>query len=452
MNKSNQIDMLNGPLMGKLVRFAIPFAASSILQQLFNSVDIAVVGNFASSQSLAAVGANGPVIALLLNFFIGISLGTNVIIANHIGHKNEEGIREAVSTSSVIALVAGFILMIVGLLVASPLLKLMNTPSDVLDQATLYLRIVLLGAPAILIYNFGAAILRSKGDTKRPLYILIIAGLLNTILNLVMVIVFNMDVAGVAVATTVSNIVSAGMIVWMLTHEEGPFKLKIRGMKSYSRSLSRILNVGLPAGFQNMLFAISNVFVQSAINSYGALAVAGNAAALNYEFFSYFFVSAFDAAAVTFVGQNYGAGKVDRCKTVFKICMVLSVIVSSLFSAIILLNGKACMRVFTSDPQVISFGIERLKYATLWMGLACSYEIAGSCMRGFGYSLQPAILTIFGTCVLRIVWIYAVSPIWPGLGHLLSAYPVSWVLTGTMVLISYRITSRKAFSLVSKTE
>lgn len=212
MNKSNQIDMLNGPLMGKLVRFAIPFAASSILQQLFNSVDIAVVGNFASSQALAAVGANGPVIALLLNFFIGISLGTNVIIANHIGQKNEEGICEAVSTSSVIALVAGFLLMIVGLLVASPLLKLMNTPSDVLDQATLYLRIVLLGAPAILIYNFGAAILRSKGDTKRPLYILIIAGILNTILNLVMVIVFNMDVAGVAVATTVSNIVSAGMI------------------------------------------------------------------------------------------------------------------------------------------------------------------------------------------------------------------------------------------------
>lgn len=450
MSKNNEIDMLNGPLWGKLVKFAVPFAASSMLQQLFNSVDIAVVGNFASSEALAAVGANGPVVALLLNFFIGISLGTNVVIANHIGQRNENGIREAVNTSMLIAVVAGVAMMFLGLIISRPLLELMSTPDNILDQASLYLKIVLLGAPVILIYNFGAAILRSKGDTKRPLYCLIVAGILNAILNLVFVIVFHLGVIGVAIATTISNCVSAGMIVRMLAREAEPYKLHVKGMRATRRTLKRILDIGIPAGFQNMLFAISNVFVQSAINGYGSAAVAGNSAALTYEFFAYFFISAFDAAAVTFVGQNYGAGKVDRCKRIFWICLGMSAVTSGLFSLIIALNGRACLRVFTADPEVMEFGIQRFWYVMVWIFIASSYEIAGSCMRGFGYSLAPAIFVVFGTCVLRLVWIYAVSPIWPGFGHLLIAYPVSWILTGVMVVISYAYTSRKAFALVSK--
>lgn len=450
MSKTNEIDMLHGPLVGKLFKFAMPFAISSMLQQLFNAIDIAVVGNFASNEALAAVGANGPVIALLLNFFIGISLGTNVIIANHIGQRNEKGVADAVSTSAVIALVSGFFLFAVGWFIAEPLLAMMNTPADIMDKAVAYLRIFLFGSPFILAYNFGAAVLRSMGDTKRPLYCLVAAGILNTILNLVLVICFKMDVAGVAIATTVSNMVSAVLIVGILLREKEPFRLKTKGLRSNPKSLSRILQVGLPAGLQSMIFAISNVFVQSAVNSYGALAVAGNAAALNYEFFAYFFISAFNAAAVTFIGQNYGAGEVGRCKRIFAACMLLSVVSCFLFSLLVVLNGRACLSVFTSDPEVISYGVERLRMATLWLFIASSYEISGSCMRGFGYSLTPAIITIFGTCGLRILWIYAVTPSFPGIGNLFLAYPVSWIITGVAVLVSYFISSREAFALVGK--
>ena len=442
-NSKTEVDMLHGPLLRKLLLFALPFAASSILQQLFNSVDVAIVGKFASSEALAAVGTNTPVISLFLNLFVGISLGTNVVIANFIGQRKRADISKAVTSSMLIALVSGFVLVFVGWIGARPILLMMGTPAAIVDKAVLYLRIYMLGAPFILLYNFGAAILRSMGDSSRPLYVLIVAGIINTLLNLVMVVVFHMDVAGVAIATTVSNVVSAGCIIYILIHENEPFKLNFRGMKVEKSILRRILLIGVPAGLQSSVFSVANVFVQSAINSYGHEAIAGNAAALTFEFLTYFFVAAFSGAATTFVGQNYGAGNIDRCKRVFVLCMIMSVFSSGVFAAAVTWQGEYCLRLFTSDPQVVHYGMLRFEYAMLWIFLTSIYEIPSACMRAFGYSMTPAVLTILGTCVLRLVWIYCVTPWWPGFEHLILAYPASWILTGAMVVVAFKITLNK---------
>lgn len=313
----NQIDMLHGPLLMKIIVFTLPLAASSILQQLFNSVDVAVVGRFASSQALAAVGSNTPVISLLINLFMGVSMGANVIISNHIGQNDKRSIRDAIGTVGITALVSGLFLMVLGISVARPILTLMNTPVDVLDLAVTYLRIFFLGIPFFMIFDFGSAILRSMGDTRRPLYILMVAGIVNTILNLIFVIVFHMSVAGVAIATSIANAVSAALIIYLLIHEKGPFRLNIKRMRVKWKELRRMLQIGVPAGLQGMVFSFSNVVVQSAINGYGYGAIAGSAAALNFEFYSYFFIAAFNGAAITFIGQNYGAGKLDRVNRIF---------------------------------------------------------------------------------------------------------------------------------------
>lgn len=315
--------MLHGSLFVKILKFALPLAASSVLQQLFNSVDVAVVGRFASSQALAAVGSNGPVINLLINLFVGISMGANVIISNHIGQNDHQSIRKAISTVSLVSVFGGVFLLVLGLLAARPILEMMDTPSDVLDMAVLYLRIYFLGIPFFLIFNFGASVLRSMGDTRRPLYILLGAGIINTVLNLLFVICFHMGVAGVAIATGIANAVSAACIVLLLMHEKDPYRLNFKALKIDGSELKRILQIGVPAGIQSMVFSFSNVFLQSAINSYGSAAVAGSAAALNFEYYCYFLVVAFDGAAISFIGQNYGAGKNDRVKRVFWICLAI---------------------------------------------------------------------------------------------------------------------------------
>lgn len=304
------MDMLHGSLLNKILLFALPLAASSILQQLFNSVDVAVVGKFASSQALAAVGSNGSVISLMINLFVGISVGASVVIANYIGQKNQRGIKNAIHTVSVVTLTSGILLLAIGLFTARPILEMMDTPDDVLDLAVLYLRIYFLGMPFFMIYNFGAAILRSMGDTKRPLYCLVIAGLINTALNLLLVIVFQMSVAGVAIATVVSNMFCAGMVIYILLHEQEPFRLEIKDIKISRLELRKMLQIGIPAGVQGMVFSIANVFIQAAINRFGSNAIAGSAAALTYEYYCYFVVNAFSQAAVTFISQNYGAGDI----------------------------------------------------------------------------------------------------------------------------------------------
>lgn len=435
--------MLHGPLLMKILLFALPLAASSVLQQLFNSVDVAVVGRFASSEALAAVGSNAPVINLLVNLFVGISMGANAIISNHIGQNDKDKIRSAVSTSAVVALFSGIFLMVLGTAVAGPIHRMMGTPVEVTRMAASYLRIYFLGMPFIMIFNFGSAILRSLGDTRRPLYILIAAGIINTVLNLLFVIVFHMGVEGVAIATGISNLFSAAMVVQILLREQDPYRLHLDDMHIQKDELTHMLEIGVPAGLQGVVFSISNVIIQASINSYGFNAVAGSAAALNFEQYCYFVVAAFNGAAISFVGQNYGAGNMDRVKRIFLICMGLGTLSCAALNWIFAGWSDFFLGLFSDSEAVKEFGAIRMHTALVFQGLACLYEIPGSALRGMGRSMLPTLLTVFGTCILRIVWVYAVCPTWQGFHALMFVYPVSWTITGLMVMTAWLVTFHK---------
>lgn len=453
MSKANEIDMLHGPLLGKILRFAMPFAASSIMQQLFNSIDLAVVGRFASSSALAAVGANTFLINLLINLFVGISIGANVILANYIGQHDEKGIARSVSTTAVLSLISGFVLLLVGITISRPILELMGTPTDILPDAVLYLRIFFLGTPFLMIYNFGASILRSKGDTRRPLYILLVGGVINTLLNLLFVIGFHRGVEGVAVATAISNAFCATVMVILLRREEGPFQLHIKRMHIYGNELRRILQIGVPAGIQGMVFSFSNVFVQSAINGYGAAAIAGASVSQLFDSYCYFLIGAFCGAAVTFTGQCYGAGDKERCKRIFRICLAGACTACLTANLLIFSQQDVLLSLFTTDPEVIYYAKIRIGTVLIFQSIASFYEVPASAMRGLGHSLLPALLTIFGTCVLRLTWIFFVCPILPGYDNLMLVYPISWVLTSLLVSGAYIHTSKKAWAfLQSKSE
>lgn len=442
-SRSNEIDMLNGPLFRKILVFALPLAASSLLQELFNSVDVAVVGHFVGSEALAAVGSNAPVIGLLINLFMGISMGACAIISNHIGQQDDRSIRRSISTVQLVAVLSGLFLLVLGQVAARPILTWMGTPPEVLDQAVIYLRIYFLGMPFIMAFNFGSAILRSMGDTRRPLYILVVAGVINTLLNLLFVIGFQMGVAGVAVATGIANAVSATLIIRLLRKEQEPFRLHFDRMKIYSSELSRMLRIGVPAGIQGMIFSISNVVVQSSINSYGADAIAGSAAAVNFEYYCYFIIQGFNGAAISFIAQNYGAGKMDRVHRIFWICMASSVAFCAAFNWLFAWQDNFFLGFFSDVPMVHHYGAIRMHIVLVLQFIASSYEIAGSSLRGMGKSLTPALLTVFGTCLLRVVWVYVVSPLWKGYDVLMMVYPISWVLTGILVLTAYWLHIRK---------
>lgn len=438
-----KVDMLNGPLFMKILIFALPLAASSLLQQLFNSVDVAVVGRFASSKALAAVGSNAPVISLLINLFIGISMGANVVISNHLGQRDEQSIRHAISTVTLVAAISGLLLMCIGIGVARPILELMDTPSDVLDMAVLYLRIYFIGIPFFLIFNFGAAILRSVGDTRRPLYILVVAGIINTVLNLIFVIGLGMSVEGVAIATAVANAISAAWIIQLLRKEPGAIQLQFKHLRIYKKELKRMLQIGVPAGLQGMVFSISNVVVQSAINGYGAAAIAGSAAAVNFEYYCYYIIVACNGAAISFIGQNYGAQKYDRVRRIYRICLLMGLIGCFIANALFTWQSQFFLSFFTTDAEVIHYGAIRMEGVLLFQFIACSYEVTGSALRGMGESMLPTIMTVFGTCILRIIWVFAVLPHYTGFAHLLQVYPLSWILTGAMVIIAYKLKMRQ---------
>ena len=433
----NEIDMLHGPLFMKMIMFTLPLAASSILQQLFNSVDVAVMGRFASSQALAAVGSNAPVISLLINLFMGVSMGANVIISNHIGQNDRRSIRDAISTVGLVAIVSGLLMMVVGILVARPILTMMDTPADVLDMAVTYLRIFFLGIPFFMIFDFGSAILRSMGDTRRPLYILVAAGIVNTILNLVFVIIFHMGVAGVAIATSIANAVSAALIIYLLLHEKEPYRLRPKKLYIEWKELKRMLQIGVPAGLQGMVFSVSNVLLQASINGYGSDAIAGSAAAVNFEYYCYFIIGAFNGAAISFTGQNYGAGLNHRVKRIFAICLFMGFVGCAALNWFFIWQEDFFLRLFTDSPAVIAFGKTRMHIALAWQSIAAFYEISGSVLRGMGKSIEPTLITVFGTCLLRIVWIYTIMPGWRGFDHLITVYPVSWAITAVMMLGLY---------------
>lgn len=401
------VDMLHGPLLLKILWFSLPLAASSLLEQLFNSVDIAVVGHFVGSNALAAVGSNAPVIGLLINLFMGISMGANAVISTLIGQRDHTRIRHAVSTVVVVALVSGFALMVLGTSLARP-------------------------------------ILRSKGDTRRPLYILFVAGIANTLLNLLFVLVFHMGVEGVAISTSIANALSAFLMVRLLRREEVPFRLDFHDLHVDRRELLRMLKIGVPAGLQGMVFSVSNVVVQSQINTFGADAVAGSSAALNFEYYCYFIIQAFNGAAISFIAQNYGAGLMQRVRRVFWICMIASVIFCGMMNGIFACFSPFFLRIFSSSEAIIPYGVTRMHLVLAFQWLACSYEISASALRGMGRSLLPALLTVVGTCLLRMVWVFAVCPVWPGFHRLMLVYPLSWVLTGAMVVAAYVRFMKKA--------
>ena len=440
---SQKIDMLHGPLGRKILLFAIPLAASSVLQQLFNAVDVAVVGHYASSEALAAVGSNSPVINLLINLFVGISMGANVVIANHIGQNNHDGVRRAIATSGIVAVASGFALMLLGLCVARPILELMGTPANVIDLATLYLRIYFCGMPFIMVFNFGASILRSMGDTRRPFYCLVISGVVNTVLNLILVVGFGISVDGVAIATVAANMVNAAMVVYILLHEEGAFRLQPRKLAIHWSEFRKMLQIGVPTGVQGMVFSLSNVVIQSSVNSFGSAAMGGSAASLTYEQFCYFVMSAFCGAAVTFVGQNFGAGQKERCRRVFRLCMLMAVASTFVCNVVITVFDCFFVSFFSTDPAVFAFASERIHITLLTQVIACSYEVGGSVLRGMGHSALPAVMTIFGTCLLRLAWVFFVFPVFPTYAGLMSVYPVSWAVTGALVLAAYFRISRR---------
>lgn len=444
-----ETDMLHGPLLGKIVMFALPYAATGILQQLFNSINVFVVGRFDSSHAMAAVGATTFLINLIINLFLGVSVGANAVIANNIGRRDPQAVHRAVSTTAALSLIGGAILLVVGLLVATPLLRLLGTPADVIHDSALYLNICFLGAPFFMVYNFGAAIFRSKGDTRTPLYILAVAGVINVVVSMVTVIVFHMSVAGVACAYFVSNMFSAVVITTLLWREKGEFRVRLRQIRIYRKELGDILSIGLPAGVQATVFSFSNVFVQSSINKFGYAAIAGASLSITFDTYCYYVLTAFCATAITFTGQNYGAGQVDRCRRIFRLCFLLGG--ASIFTAnmVFVLFGPPIASVFTTDPQVVHYCTSRIYVALAFQWIATSYEIPAACMRGLGISLAPALLTIFGTCFIRLGWIFLVLPHWYGYEHLMLCYPISWVITGVLVSSVYVAASRKAYRLLA---
>lgn len=434
--------MLHGRLSRPMLMFALPLIASGLLQQSFNSVDVAVVGRFAGSHALAAVGSNGPVIGLLINMFIGLSIGVNVVIANYIGAKNSRGIRAAMGASAVLALISGAIMLILALSIARPILTALDTPPEAFEMAVSYLRIFALGMPLMVIYNFGAAVLRSVGDTRRPFYCLVVAGVVNVILNLIFVVGFGMGVDGVAWATVISNGVNAAIIVALLVREKGDVHLDLRAIRPEWHQMKKICAVGIPAGLQSTVFSISNIFILSAINSFGAIAAAGSAAALNFEMYCYFVLNAFGQTCVAFASQNYGAGELHRCHRVLGISLGYSFASMIILNVLIWWQRDLCNSVFTSDPDVLFFAGERVSAVLLFQFVACYYEMTGSWLRGVGYSMTPALITIFGTCVFRLLWIYFL----PGnvtFSQLLLVYPTSWLLTDLIMYLAKRRISRR---------
>lgn len=445
MKDSKMMDMLHGPLWGKILFFSLPLIASGILQQSFNAVDVAIIGSHDTTQAMAAVGSNGPVISIMVNLFLGIAVGANVVIANYIGQRNNGGVSRSVGTVAVVSVVSGVILMLCGTVFARRILELMSAPPDVIDLAARYLSIYFCGMPFMMIYNFGAAVLRSVGDTRRPFYALAVATVVNLVFDWVFVTQFGMGVSGVAVATVIANGVNAAIVVAFLLREPEPVRFNPHNIKVSRADLIKMLRIGIPAGLQGMVFSISNIFIQSAINRFGADAVAGSSAALTYEAYCYYIISSFAAATIAFVGQNYGAGQFGRCKRAVAICMVYSMGVSLMANLVIVWQHKACMAVFTSDPEALRYALIRLHTALMFQWIASSYEVAGAYMRGLGYSVLPMLLTVLGTCVLRLVWVGTVHRHFGDFRVLMSVYPVSWVVTGVAVVAAALMLQHQLF-------
>ncbi len=439
-SKKYEIDMCNGPLLGKILIFYIPLMLSGVLQLLFNAADIVVVGRYAGSNSLAAVGSTSSLINLLVNLFIGLSVGANVLVARFYGAGKQKELSEMVHTAVLTSIVSGCVLIVLGIALSEPALRLMDTPDDVIEQSVLYMRIYFVGMPFMMAYNFGSAILRAVGDTRRPLYYLLAAGVINVILNLIFVIVFQIGVAGVAIATVISQGVSSALVLRCLMLTDGVYKLDIKQLKIVPDKLVKMLQIGLPAGLQGSLFSISNVLIQSSVNSFGSVAMAGNTAASIIEGFVYTAKHAFHQTAISFTGQNYGAHKFKRIGKILLICQVSVIIVGLLLGNAAYFFSDTLLQLYAPDDmEVIAYGTLRLSIICVTYCLCGMMDVMVGSLRGIGYSIMPMLVSLTGACLFRVVWIYTVFQSYRTLKCLYYSYPISWALTFTVHLICFGV-------------
>lgn len=427
--RSYQVDMCNGPIFKKLIIFAIPLILSGCLQLLFNAADIIVVGRFTGSQALAAVGSTSALINLLVNLFIGISVGANVVLGKYIGARDDENASKTVHTAIFISIVGGILMIFIGFFFSKPLLELMATPEDVIDLSSLYMRIYFVGMPFFMLYNFGAAILRSIGDTKRPLYFLLISGIINVVFNLFFVIVLHMGVAGVALATMISEGISAGLILLCLKHMDGPLHFELKNMRFHKDLALKMLEVGLPAGLQGIIFSISNVLIQSSVNSFGSVVMAGNTAASNIEGFVYTSMNAVYQTSLSFTSQNFGAKKFDRIDKILIECLGIVSLVGLVLGQGAYFFGQQLLSIYTNDRHVIQYGIERLSVISATYCLCGMMDTLVGSLRGVGYSILPMLVSLTGVCVFRVIWIFTVFKSLHTQFSLYVSYPISWTIT-----------------------
>lgn len=450
--KSRELDMTHGSLGDKILIFALPLAATGILQQLFNAADVAVVGQFAGKNAMAAVGSNSPVVSLMLSLFLGVSLGANVVISKYTGQRNEEGVKKAVHTAVLLAVICGVAMTIIGEIAARPLLHLMQVPDEVMNLSVLYLRIYLIGMPVILLYNFESAIFRSQGDTRTPLMCLIASGITNVVLNLFFVLICGMSVDGVATATVIANCLSSGLLFYFLHRSKSHIRVRVHDLKLEGKILAEIIRIGVPAGFQGMLFSISNVIIQSGVNSLGADVMAASSAAFNIEIFCFYLVNAFGQACTTFIGQNYGAGDIKRCRKVTLIGELQNIVVALMLSALILIFARQLLQFFNSDPIVVKVGIVRLKYIVTFEFVNGTIEVMSGALRGYGESLTPALVTFLGICGVRIFWVATAFAAKHTFDVLMMSYPISWFVTTAVLFIVYFLQRDKLRHKVERIE
>ena len=440
-----EIDMTSGSVLKKMLLFSFPLMGSSILQLLFNAADIIVIGRFAGDNSLAAVGATASLINLLVNLFVGLAIGANVLTARYYGAKRDADISQTVHTSIALSIVCGAGLAVIGILISNPILAMMGTPDEILPLSTIYMQIYFAGMPAMMIYNFGSAVLRAKGDTARPLMYLALAGVLNVGLNMFFVISLKMDVEGVAAATSISQCLSAFLVLRCLSREPDAFRLERKLLKIHGHKLKIILQIGLPAGFQGVLFALSNVIIQSSINSYGKYVMAGSAASSNLENFTYFAMNAFYQAAISFTSQNVGAGKYERVKKIL-ICAVSCAAVTGItIGNLTYLFGTPLLGIYSKSALVVQEGLKRMMYICIPYFLCGVMDAMTGMIRGLGYAILPMIVSLLGACVLRIIWILTVCQL-PAFHHVefvYASYPVTWAITTTAHIICYVIITKK---------
>lgn len=443
--KSYTMDLCEGSILNKMLLFTLPLMLSSMLQLMFNAADVIVVGRYAGDNSLAAVGSNGSIINLLTNIFMGLSIGANVLVARYFAAKQEKELRTTVHTAITVSVISGVALTVIGLVSARQILTWMQCPAEVIELSTLYLRIYFLGMPAMMLYNFGAAILRGVGDTKRPLYFLSFAGVINVVLNLVFVIQFKMDVAGVALATIISQFISAFLVVKCLMKEEDAIRLQRKYLGVDRKIFLSILRIGLPAGLQGSLFSISNVVIQSSINTFGATIIAGNSAASNIEGFVYMAMNSFSQAIVAFTSQNVGAGKYKRINRILLTTQLCVLVVGGVMGNAVYLLGEPLLGLYTDSPVVVTAGMKRLSVICTTYALCGMMEVMVGSLRGLGYSVMPMIVSLLGACAFRMAWISVLfmSERFHTIETVYYAYPVSWVVTLAAHIISFLIVRRK---------